>query len=298
MSDEHQPDEQSLTKRERQKMRRQQKLERQRVEARKARRRRTVILGVVVLLLVGTTGALAAQWALDRAEERRLVAEAQENLEALGCTTVEDPPNLGAGHFSGPELASNPPDVIYPDRPTTSGRHVGNVVQTGVYDKVIDERILVHNMEHGYVNVYYADDAPAEQVEDLKEFAREQISSRRHEKLIVSAWKDDLPEDVNFALTAWGARQLCREWDRGVALGFLDDWHWLAGDAPERTLPAHTGDSGGGLDPNEEEGDMLLPPLTDDPADIGDDIMETPPGDAEDAEDAGETEEAGETEDS
>lgn len=274
MSDEYEPDDQDLSKRQRQKQRRQRKLEVQRAEARKARRRRTVVMGVVVLLLVGTTGAFAAQWALDRAEERRLIAEAEENLDVLGCTPVEDRPVLPSTHFSGPELAANPPDLVYPDRPATSGRHVGNVVQSGVYDKVIDERFLVHNLEHGYVNVSYTQDAPAGQVADLKEFAEEQVDSRRHEKIVVSAWEAELPDGANFALTAWGARQLCREFDRGVALSFLDAYHYLAGDAPENTLPPHVGGQGSGLDPNEEEGDLLLPPLSDDPVDAGEDVME------------------------
>lgn len=263
MPDEQLPDGENLSKRERQKLRRQRRLEAQRAEQRRARRRRTVATAVIALVLLGGTGAFAAQWALDRADERRQIAAAQENLASLGCTTVEDQPILGREHFSGPELAENPPDVIYPDRPATSGTHIGQWAITGVYDKVVDERLLVHNLEHGYVTAYYDQDAPAEEVEALKEFAREQIDSDRYEKLIVAAWDGELPGDANFALAAWGVRQLCEQFDEGVGLGFLREHHYLAGDAPEKELSPHG--PGSGVDPDEVDGDLLYPPLDEAP---------------------------------
>ena len=168
-------------------------------------------------------------------------------------------PHLGAGHFAGMEqMAEAPPDVVYPDRPTTSGIHMNNVAISGVYDKVVDERLLVHNLEHGYVNIFYDQDAPEDQVAQLKAFAREQIDAGRHEKIVVSAWKAELEDDANFAMVAWGVRQQCRDFDEGVVLNFLREHHYLAGEAPERDVRPHLDE---GIDPDAEEGDVLFPPL-------------------------------------
>jgi hypothetical protein len=266
-------DDASLSKRQRQKQRRQQKMEAQRAAQRAARRKRLAAIGVVVALLVGATGAFAYGWVSDRLEERQLIAEAEERLGDFGCSEIEEEAILPSQHLASEELAANPPDVLYPRRPATSGRHLAGVVQTGVYDKVIDERLLVHNLEHGYVHVYYDEDAPEDQVAELQAFAQEQIDSGRYEKLIVAPWKAELEDDANFALTAWGARQHCRDFDEGVALAFLREYHYLAGNAPEREIQPHLAE---GLDPDAEEGDVLFPPLDEDGVEDVEDAMEEP----------------------
>lgn len=266
MSDEQPPDEQGLSKRERQKQRRQRKLEAQRQAARKARVKRTAATFGVLALLLGVLGFYAARWWSQRAAEQEMIAEAAANLEELGCTEVEEQEIVQpSDHLSGDQLAANPPDALYPDRPTTSGRHLGAVAQSGVYDKTVDERVLVHNLEHGYVTIFYSDDADPGQVDELEEFAGEQIEGR-YDKVIVSRWDGELPDGANFAYTAWGARQLCEQFDPGVALGFLDDWYGLDGNAPEKSIPAHRGGDTGGIDPNETDGDLLFPPLGEPPA--------------------------------
>jgi hypothetical protein len=232
----------------------------------------------VAAVVLGALGLWGANWWGDRQERSQQIEFAQENLDALGCTPIEEQPILPSQHLSGEELVANPPDVLYPDRPTTSGRHLGGVVQSGFFDKVVDERILVHNLEHGYVNIFFTDDASEEEVADIEAFVNEQLDSRV-EKIIASRWKADMPGNANIAFTGWGGRQLCEQWDRGVALAFIDEYHYLASTAPERNAQPHRGGTGGGSDPNETEGDMLFPPLGQpDEGEIGD-VMETPPGD-------------------
>ena len=277
------PDEPQLSKRQRQKQRRQEKVQAQQQAAQAARRKRTLATVAIVVLLVGAAGAFGYGWASDRLEERRLIAAAEERHGELGCTPIEEEPIAPSPHLQSEEdLRNNPPEVLYDVRPATSGPHLGGVAQTGVYDKVIDERLLLHNLEHGYVNIFYLPDAPAEQVDALKDFAREQIDSRRHEKIIVSQWKAELDGDAHFALTAWGARQLCRDFDEGVALAFLREYHYLAGSAPERELRPHLDE---GTDPDATDGDVLFPPLAE--AAAPEDTMDDPADDADDpAEDA------------
>jgi hypothetical protein len=275
VADEQLPDEANLSKRERQKLRRQQRLAAEQQAAKQARTRRTIATGLVVALALGALGLFGANWWMERQEQQQLIADAQSRLAELGCTEVQEQPTVPSPHL-GQELPSSPPDVIYPDRPATSGPHIGQVVRSGFYDKAVDERLLVHNMEHGYVSIYYAADADAEDIADIEAFVEEQIDDGT-EKVIGARWQGDLPDGASHAIVAWGARQLCEQWDRGIALAFLGDYHYLEGDAPEKSLRPHLADSGA-IDPDAEEGDLLLPPLGE-PSDVStEDVMEEPEG--------------------
>lgn len=251
--------EEELSKRERQKVRRQAKREQEYTERRKARTRRTLTYGIVIALVLGLSGYAVAGWWSERQREQELKEEALARLDELGCSEVVRPPNQGAGHLTGENIQQFPPDEIYPDRPTASGLHMNQWVLTGVYDKRIDERLLVHNLEHGYVNVYHTEDADPAEVEELKRVARARIEGPA-KKIIVAPWDGPLPDDANFAFLAWNARQLCEQFEEGVLLAFLDEYHHLAGEAPEKENRPHLR-TGEGIDPNATEGDLLLPPL-------------------------------------
>jgi hypothetical protein len=254
-------DETTLSKRERQKLRREAKREEERRQQARARRQRTIAFGLVGVVLAGLVGLAVARFVQQNRADRQAAERAAAQLTEFGCTDAETRPNLGAGHLSGNELVANPPQVLYPDRPTTSGRHLGSVALTGVYDKVIDERLLIHNLEHGYVNVFYGAGADPAQVDELRSFGQEQIDGR-FPKTIVSPWQEELPQGANFAFTAWDVRQLCAEFSPDVLLTFLNDFHGLSGTAPEKTVQAHTNASQSGvLDPNADEGPLLFPPL-------------------------------------
>jgi hypothetical protein len=289
-------DDQNLSKRERQKQRRQQRLEMEAAAARKDRTKRTVATFAVVALVVGALGVWGVGAWQDRAERRQAIEEARANLEALGCTQVEEQPVLPSQHLSGNELASNPPETLYPDRPTTSGRHLGGVATSGAFDKVVDERLLVHNLEHGYVSIYVSQDVPDEEWQQVADFVTGEIDGGT-EKIIASRWKAEMPNDASFSFNAWGARQVCEQWDRGVALAFLSEWHYLEGNAPERTIQPHRGGNrGGGQDPDEVEGDLLFPPLGEPPAEEGvEDVMTEPEGNVEEGEDGPRDDDAGAT---
>lgn len=246
------------SKRERQKQRRNVKLEQQRAQEAKARRNRLLVFALLGLIFVGLIGAsVANKMADNRAKEEQRVAVAAK-LDDLGCTPDERQEDLGGGHLDGGALAQSPPDTLYPDRPASSGQHVGSVFMTGVYDQTIEERVLLHNLEHGYVNVFYTADAPEEQVTALKEYAQEQIDGP-FKKIIVSQWDGEMSDpEANFAFTAWLFRQTCEEFDPDVFAQFLADHHSGAGEAPEKTVGASL-NAESGIDPGDEP--FLLPPL-------------------------------------
>lgn len=248
----------SPSKRERQKQRREVKLAEQRAVEAKSRRNRLIafaLLGVVFAGLVGI--AVVNKINSDKAEAQQ-EADAKAKLAEMGCDPSENPADGGGGHFTADELEASPPEVAYPDRPAATGKHFGNWIKTGVYDQLIDERALVHNLEHGYVLAYHDDDADEAQVTALKEYGEAQIDDD-FKKLIVAPWDGELPKDKNFAYVGWGVRQMCEQFDADIFNEFLEANHGNEGVAPEKTLPAHLAEGNGTVDPKDE--DFLLPPL-------------------------------------
>lgn len=251
----------NMSKRERQKQRREVKLQRQRAAQARARRSRLLTFAVLGVILLALIGAFVWQKVEENRQEEARRLAALENLEAAGCTEVQNPPDAGTGHLDQATLVQRPPETLYTDRPATSGEHFGQWIKTGVYDVLIDERALVHNLEHGYVLAYYTEGAPAEDVTALKQYAQEQIDDGKYQKIIVSPWDGELADGANFAYVAWTHRQLCEEFDDNIFGVFVDDFHSASGDAPpaEKGISPHLEEGGGTIDPKGEP--FLLPPL-------------------------------------
>lgn len=249
------------TKRERQKQRRDAKLAQQRRQAARARRNRLIALAAVAVVALAAVGVLVQRRVAEQRGRAETIAAAEARQAELGCTPVSEQQDLGGGqHLQDPaQIAAAPPDVLYPDRPASSGPHLGSVALTGVYDQQIDERLLVHNLEHGYVNVFYDAEADPAQVDALRTFAQAQIDGERP-KIVVSPYGEPLQGDANFAYTAWGWRQLCGTYDDAVLSSFLEQ-HYNGEQAPERYLTPHVTAGSGVLDPNAVEGPLLFPPL-------------------------------------
>lgn len=275
----------NLSKRERQKQRREARKEAERNAAKRARVTRLAVFALLGLVAAGGVGYLVQQAVAGRAERSERVEQGQQAASEFGCTEVEQPEDLGGGHFSGPELGQNPPDAIYSHQPTTSGNHIGSVVRTGVYDSYVDERLTTHNLEHGYVVLWHAEGAPEGQVDDLKSFAEERIDAGDKE-LIVAPYNAEMDEGANFAFTAWGNRQLCDEFDADVAFAFLTQFH-NGPDAPETNVGPHIGD---GVDPENQQ--AVFPPLGEASGDPGPEA-DGEQGDGEDAEEDTAGEDAG-----
>lgn len=273
--------EEKLTKRARQKQRRGLKLEVERREAARARRRRLAAFAMAGLVVAGGIGSFIANVVGNRAEVRARERAVAARLEDLGCTPIEDLTIGDTQHFSGQELASNPPEVAYPDRPAAGGRMAPGVAEAGVYREPVDERLLVHNLEHGYVNMYYDPDAPVEDVEKLRELAAERLEP--FPLVVVAPYTEPLPGDANFAAVSWGKRQMCSEYDPDVLLSYVENNHGSKSGAPE----AGMGGSGNSSNPVRPGGDgpFLLPPLT-----------AEAPGDAGQPQEGGEPQDGGQTE--
>ncbi|AXV09083.1 Putative membrane protein [Euzebya pacifica] len=252
-------EEQFESKRERQKARRAARLEQEAQQAKVQGVRRTATYGIVGLVVVALIGLLVFRQIQKGQQEEEQAAEVAARLDELGCTPDERQADLGGGHISGTAdaLSQEPPSAIYPDAPPSSGRHIGQVAPSGVYDVKIDPRFTTHNLEHGYVVAWYDADAPEDEVAELKAWGEEMLDGD-YPKLIVSEYYEDIP-DANFAYTAWFFRQTCDTFDADVAEVFTRTHYDTAGEAPEKGIPTHNVGAQGVIDPEGE--DLFLPPL-------------------------------------
>lgn len=265
------------SKRERQKQRRDVKVAEQRRQQAKARRNRLIALGAVAVVALAAIGLVVNNRLAARREANAVLAAAQQQQAALGCTDITQMENLGGGHLQdAAQIEAADPAVIYPDRPASSGEHLPAVAATGIYDEQVDERLLLHNLEHGYVNVYYDEDADPAQVEAARAYVQGQIDGDRPE-MIMSPYGEPLQGDANFAFASWGWRQLCGGFDENLLGAFLQQ-HYNTSDAPEQFTGPHRADQQGVLDPNAEEGPLLFPPLAQAPEG---EATEQPPGSSE-----------------
>jgi hypothetical protein len=116
------------------------------------------------------------------------------------CRPDERRTDYGAPHVG--------PGEIYepPERPASSGPHDASVLPPGVYGRPVPEVVAVHNLEHGYVIVYYRSEGSEAlspgTVADLEALVRS-------EPEVIMAPYPDLPEGTALALVAWQWLQTC-----------------------------------------------------------------------------------------
>jgi len=251
----------SMSKRARQKQRRQERLREQQTQAKAARRNRLLSFTLIAVLIVGVLGYFVQDFLAGRQELAAASDAAAEKLDELGCTEAALQPDLGGSHLQTDpaSLAAAPPEELYDDRPASSGIHMPQVVASGVYDVTIDERLTTHSLEHGYVVFWYDQQAEPDQVAQLKDFAQQQMDGD-HPKIIVAPWGSELPGDANFSTVAWNYRQSCEQFDTDVALTFITE-HYENERAPERFIAVHNEGGQGVLVPEGEP--LLFPPLAD-----------------------------------
>jgi hypothetical protein len=138
----------------------------------------------------------------------------------LGSAAVQGPPDSCLPGRRVPVLASpHIPSVAatharYDSLPPTSGPHVPFTVAPGLYDEPIADELQTHAIEHGHVLLQYAPDAPARDVDVLKQIAR----ARPREVLVAPYPK----LRRGLALTAWGRIERLRHADVGRINAFVE----------------------------------------------------------------------------
>lgn len=144
-----------------------------------------IVLGVIIALAVRSGG----------------VANRGEPLGDL----VED---QGRNH-----IAVGEQHQPYNSNPPTSGQHWPQPAPWGIYDEEQPDEQLVHNLEHGGVNVFYKPDLPKEQVSRLEDIVRPY-----RVKVILA------PRSANdslVALTSWTRILKLNEFDEAKVAAFI-----------------------------------------------------------------------------
>ena len=123
----------------------------------------------------------------------------------------------------------------YNSVPATSGWHYDLPLapaRWGIYDEPVADEVLLHNLEHGYVNVHY--DCPEECPELLTQLTRlVQEGIDRGGKLLMSPYPG---MDNRVALTAWTFLDRFDEFDEERIRAFVNA-HESSPNAPEYRLP-------------------------------------------------------------
>ncbi len=229
---------------------RQARVEQMRAAHQATERRRTLLvagaaLAVVVVLVVLVT-VVVLDYRKENPDQLALIGVAADAASCDDVITDEAP--TGVGQHVGPGTDS--PDVTtveYETVPPSFGEHYAAPefpagAFYGPQDRPAMES-LVHNLEHGYTVVWYAEDLAQEQVEQLEAISRiARDESPTAGKFIVSAWDTaygDLPEGTQVALSHWGAeqghRQLCGSVSGEVVESFITEFP--ASDSPEPNAP-------------------------------------------------------------
>ncbi|TSC77465.1 MAG: hypothetical protein G01um101433_575 [Parcubacteria group bacterium Gr01-1014_33] len=84
----------------------------------------------------------------------------------------------------------------YNSNPPSSGHHYGQPANWGIYDYEVNDKIFVHNLEHGGIWIAYRPSVSAKIVEELKAIAAEFNNSK-----IVMAPRQT--NDADVAIVAW-----------------------------------------------------------------------------------------------
>jgi hypothetical protein len=188
-------------------------------QARRKQRNRRLIRWGILLLVVVIIAAIV--WFAGRAD-REAQERARAASERLSCTEVEEQDAVQPNEHVEP-YASGQDGV-----PAFGGNHTGGVLrpEPKVYTQQPQEQTAIHNLEHGYVFVYYAAEGDNALDEGLVEGLEDLVNDET--EVLMSPY-EGLDEPLYFV--AWGARQSCDPPEGAstadavaVAEGFIAEW--------------------------------------------------------------------------
>ena len=206
-------------------------VERMRSEAKAKERRRTLAV-VAVCVAVAVIIVAAAVWSiLDDKQERdalsgRELAEIGKAASAAGCSPIQEDKATGAGEHvpSGP--------IDYDVQPPSFGPHRPVTAEQGIHFYTVDDRpeveMLVHNLEHGWTIIWYDENLPDDQLQDLRATADkfDEFGSDPRYNVIFAPWTSDdgdkFPEGKQIAFAHWSIHQ--PEYDESVYQGEVESF--------------------------------------------------------------------------
>jgi hypothetical protein len=179
-------------------------------------------------------------------DESDLTRRTDEGCERLAGQRGPEPQE-DRTHLDDEEAAELTPDDLYEVRPPHSGRHLGRFLPLppDAFDAPVDERALVHNLEHGAVAVLYdPSELPQVEVDALEAWVAERNGVGFHDDaertgaaiVVAPVTPGTIASGRPLALRAWGVATDCDGFDEVVADGFLARHFGTRGSAPEGFL--------------------------------------------------------------
>lgn len=171
--------------------------------ARRRGRRSRVLNRALVSVGVAAVVSAAALLIISLTAQPQVSEEALSVGRQAGCGEVEIPASSAPGGIHSPGRATSTGG----GRPATSGPHDFSPLpsQPRVFTRPIEEARAVHNLEHGYVAIYYRadgpDSLPSAVIEELSVFAENQ------EDVLMAP--HPLPSGSALALAAWNRLWQC-----------------------------------------------------------------------------------------
>jgi hypothetical protein len=183
--------------------------------------------------IVAAAAGIVAVIAFASTRPSEVEARAAEAADRIGCGEIETAQDVPSEH-------AEPFAVGRDGKPANVGNHNAAPLppEPDVYEQPIPEPQAVHNLEHGYVLLYYQSEGDAALPDD----AREELAdlADAEEKVLLAPY-DGLQEDTGLGLTAWRKLQTCPAPENpedavAVARGFIEQFR-SGGLAPEPNVP-------------------------------------------------------------
>ncbi len=154
--------------------------------------------------------------------------QAKYSVDA-GDTIGQKLPDEGNSHLNPGQK------VTYGQNPPTSGSHWPSPAAPapwGIKDTTLPNEVIVHNLEHGGVVVFYKS-LTAEETDKLKDLLRLLLNSG-FKKLVLEPYPD--MQDARIAISAWDWQLKLAGYDDVQIVKFVK-LHYQGPDAPEATIP-------------------------------------------------------------
>ncbi len=215
-------------------------IEDQRRKARASERRKTV-LTIVISTVIGAAligGSVYFSVQSKNKDKPTALKKVGLTTEAAGCLDPKDEDVPKDATDEAVKHTSRDGDrVDYPAHPPTSGRHNPTPLPVGAKkfysrDENPPPERAVHNMEHGFVVVWYDKTVSAEDIDLL-----EQAADGAEGKFLVVPWtREDFPDDKHIVMTAWAEREQCSGVSGEAMQKFYDQFGGPNGKAPEKNV--------------------------------------------------------------